>query len=917
VPRLSWQLREAPPNYVQQAYEVELKRNPWGTETATESYEVTSQDQVLVPWPAEPLRSQERAEVRVRVRGDGAWSAWSEPAAVEAGLLHPEDWTARWVAPREIGALGKPAPSVGVVFDVPGGVARARLHLSAHGWYEARLNNAKVTDDYFGPGWTVYQSRIRYYSYDVTMHLHTGTNHLDILLGNGWWRGHLSWARSTAVYGDRLAALVQLEIQTFDGQLVTVNTDNSWTARPTHVLSDDMYDGQTTDLRKPLLGDPPSPVDVLDDTLENLVAAESEPVRVVDILPGQKVWRSPCGKLLVDFGQNVVGFARIRPRGLQNGQQIVVRHAEVLENEELGVRPLRSAKAVDTYYASGSGEDALEPRFTFHGFRYVQVDGVDDLPVEDVEALVLSSDLERTGWFECSDDLVNQLHRNVFWGMRGNFVDIPTDCPQRDERLGWTGDIQVFSPTALYLEDAAGFLSSWLADLAAEQHEDGTVPMIVPDPVRKVFPGAAWGDAATVIPWNIYLATGDAEVLRRQLPSMTAWVDKITSVATDHLWLGGFQFGDWLDPDAPPDRPGQAKADPDVVATACYYRSADLVAKAATVVGELELAGRYADLAEDVRRAYLRRFVTEDGRILSDSSTVYAQAICWEMLGPEQRRLAGDRLAELARNAAFRISTGFVGTPLVTEALSLTGHTEIAYRLLLERGCPSWLYPVTMGATTIWERWDSMLPDGTINPGEMTSFNHYALGAVADWLHRRVGGLRIDDPGYHRILLAPEPGEAIRWAHTRHNTPFGEASVSWSVQGETLTVKATVPVGTTATVRLPGYEDASVGHGEHHWETRLPPSPDRPITTIRDVIDNPQLWEQVCAAVAEADVRLDAKGTAERLSRLFDSPADQLAEAITFHGMLPGGEALKPRIARILAMAATMTPSETSRRVLP
>ena len=367
--------------------------------------------------------------------------------------------------------------------------------------------------------------------------------------------------------------------------------------------------------------------------------------------------------------------------------------------------------------------------------------------------------------------------------MRGNFLDVPTDCPQRDERMGWTGDIQIFAPTASFLADCSGFLTSWLADLAAEQQPDGSVPFVVPDAIRgpEGPAAAAWGDAATVVPWVLYERFADAGVLAAQFDSMRAWTDRIAGLAgKDGLWAGGFQFGDWLDPAAPPEDPAAARTDPDLVATAHLVRSAELVARAAEVLGRDEERSRYTDLAATARDAFAREFVSPSGRLHNDAPTAYALALVWDLLPtPEQRAYAGHRLADLVRAAGFRVATGFVGTPLITDALTVAGEPDLAYRLLLERGCPSWLYPVTMGATTIWERWDSMLPDGSINPGEMTSFNHYALGAVADWLHRVVAGLAPAEPGYRRILVRPVPGGGLTSAAARHETPYGEAAVAW------------------------------------------------------------------------------------------------------------------------------------------
>jgi alpha-L-rhamnosidase len=592
-------------------------------------------------------------------------------------------------------------------------------------------------------------------------------------------------------------------------------------------------------------------------------------------------------------------------RGLAAGTEVVVRHAEVLEHGELGIRPLRTAKATDVFIVAG-GEEVLEPNLTFHGFRYAQIDGVPNVRAEDVEAVVIGSDLRRTGWFDSSSDLLNRFHENVVWSTRGNFLDVPTDCPQRDERLGWTGDIQVFAPAASFLFDSAGFLESWLADLAADQKPDGSVPYVIPDVLGTAVPTATgWGDAATIVPWVLYERTGDAGVLERQLPSMRAWVDKIAALAgPDRLWTGGFQFGDWLDPTAPPDEPAAAQADPDVIATAYLARSADLVAEAARVLGRLDVATSYEQLAEEVRGAFAREYVTAGGRVLSDAATVYALAIAWALLPTrEQRDHAGERLADRVRTAGFRIGTGFLGTPLIADALTQAGHVDVAYRLLLQTKNPSWLYPVTMGATTVWERWDSMLEDGTINPGQMTSFNHYALGAVADWLHRTVAGLAPAAPGYRRLLVHPRPTPQLTRASARHRTPYGDAEAGWERANGTLVVRAVVPVGATAVVHLPGDEQPlEVGHGTHEW--RRPDASDgngtRDLATVRDVLDHQSAWERIVAAATDLEVVRGEADAAGKLHAYLDAPADVIADALAPRGLAEAADALRERLSGVL-----------------
>jgi alpha-L-rhamnosidase len=894
TPRLSWQVPSAPHGWRQGAYEVEVSRGG-----STEGVVVEGDAQLFVPWPVAPLAPREQASVRVRVRGGDDWSPWSAPLVVERGLT-PADWRARFVGPAAGAGLEDAAPVLRGVWDLPEGVVTARLYVTAHGLYEARINGRRVGDHELAPGWTSYHHRLRYQTHDVTELLRAGGNDVEVLLGNGWWRGHLTWSMQRALYGDRLALLAQLEVVTADGARHVRTADGSWSAAPSRIAADDLYNGQTTDLRPGAEGRP-GPVEEVAGDLSVLVAPDGPPVRVTDVLPAREVWRSPAGRLLVDFGQNVVGRVRLRVRGAA-GQQVVVRHAEVLEHDELGTRPLRHARATDTYLLAGDGEEVLEPTFTFHGFRYAQVDGVDDLDPAQVEAVVLGSDLPRTGWFDSSHDLLNRFHENVVWGMRGNFVDVPTDCPQRDERLGWTGDIQVFAPTAQFLHDSTGFLRSWLQDVAADQAGSGSVPFVVPDVLRNGMTATAWGDAAVVVPWVLYERSGDAGVLARQLPSMRAWVDYVAARSgEDGVWAGDFQFGDWLDPTAPPEEAYRAKADPDVVATAYVVRSADLLLRAADVLGDPGTAEHARAVRDRALAGFRREFVTPAGRVLSDAQTAYALALCFDLLEDDaQRAHAAHRLADLVRTAGFRIATGFVGTPLVADALAEHGHLDLAYRLLLQTGCPSWLYSVAMGATTVWERWDSMLPDGTINPGEMTSFNHYALGAVADWLHRTVAGLAPAAPGYRRLRVAPRPGGGLTRASARHATPYGEAAVAWRIDGDALVVDAAVPVGTTAEVDLPGLR-TEVGAGSHTWSVPWTPrAPGRP-RTVRELMDDEPTWRRFHEAAVAAGlggmVHLAGEAdVADRMASALDQPVTVVLDLLTLGGADPGRERLEAEL---------------------
>jgi alpha-L-rhamnosidase len=744
-------------------------------------------------------------------------------------LASPQDWSARFISPVD-DSLDGPAPMLSRELTVHEGLVDARLHASALGVYQARIDGRPVGDIVLPPGWTSYEHRLGYQTYDVTALLTPGRHEISALLGNGWYRGHLTNLRKRDLYGDRLALLAQLELTYRDRPTERVVTDTSWTSRPSHVLRDDLYDGQETDLR---LVDMPErssgKVEVLDEDLSRIGPADRPPVRVLRTVPAQTCTVDDAGRVIVDFGENLVGRARLTVRDGRPGDRVVVRHAEILQDGRLCTEPLRSARATDTYHLAGGATETLEPSLTFHGFRYAEVSGVDGIRPEDVTAVVLGTDLDRTGWFRSGHELLDRFHENVVRSARGNFLAVPTDCPQRDERLGWTGDIQVFAPTAAYLFDVGAFLSGWLADLAAEQHPDGGVPFVVPDVLRDAEPAAAaWGDASVVVPWVIYQRLGDAGLLRRQLGSMCAWVDREAELAGDDLiWDRGHQFGDWLDPDAPPDNPAAAQCPPHIVATAHLARSAELVALTGKVLDEPETAARYADLAARARQAFVGAFVEEDGRIHSDSQTAYAMALCWNLL-PDAglRKSAGEHLARRVRDADFTVSTGFVGTPLILDALTDTGHSDLAFRMLFQTRCPSWLYPVTMGATTIWERWDSLRPDGTVNDSGMTSFNHYALGAVADWMHRRIGGLEPTSPGYRTVSIAPLLPDELDGATTRHDSPYGEIEAGWHREpAGRIRMSARLPHGTSGIVRSPDGQSLPVGPGSHEFTITLPETP--------------------------------------------------------------------------------------------
>ncbi|XVU27888.1 family 78 glycoside hydrolase catalytic domain [Actinoplanes sp. CA-054009] len=735
--------------------------------------------------------------------------------------------TAKFVGPD---APGRPIPLLRRRFHLAAAPLRARISVTYLGIGRLWINGTPVSDDVLAPGWQSYRHRLVYDTYDVTGLLHAGHNVIEAQVADGWYSGRLGFLGQRGIYGTERAVWAQLEVVHDDGSVTTVATDDDWQWRPGPTLAADLYDGEIHDARLEAEDAPGlwRPVKDVEFDVARLEPRVGPAVRRTEILEPQDVFTTPAGKVIVDFGRNVVGWARIQVSGPASAV-VTLRFAEVLEGGELGVRPLRTAAATDRYILKGAGVETWEPSFTYHGFRYLQIDGwPGGLPQPgEVQAVVIHSDMRRTGWFRTSHPELAQLHANVVNSMRGNFVSLPTDCPQRDERLGWTGDIAVFAPTAAFLYDCTDLLRSWLADVAHEQRADGALPLFVPEvpfpesalsePQFTARHVAVWGDAATLVPFALYEATGDQRLLAENYQLMRRWVDGVTGqVGTSRIWDQGFQFGDWLDPAAPPDDPAGGATEAALVATAYFANSARLLARAAAILGKDDDELRYAELARETTDAFRQRFLTADGQCTSHSQTAYAIVLCLDLAGDDRQRAgAAQRLVQLVREAGHRIGTGFVGTPLILRALTSAAAIDDAYELLLQPECPSWLYAVSMGATTVWERWDSMLPDGSINPGEMTSFNHYALGAVAEWLHSTVAGLSSDAPGCRRIRIAPRPRGPLRDAGATHLTPFGLASVDWRIDGETLAVDILVPVGATAVVDVEGSDELECGPGRH------------------------------------------------------------------------------------------------------
>ncbi|KAK8854485.1 hypothetical protein IAR55_003223 [Kwoniella newhampshirensis] len=832
-PRLSWRFGSTDvKGWKQKGYEIVVARR----EGEEETFEVESNGSVLVPWPSRPLKSRQVVSVKVRAIGvDGSKTNWGE-IELEVAFLDRSEWKANLISgPSQPRDEPKQPFRLVKTFSLSSIPSRgARLYATAHGTYEVEINGQKVGDQVLAPGWTSYHHHLRYQTYDITSLLRKGENTISAYLGEGWFATRLGRPGTRNVWGDRLAFLGQLEL---DGKVQLI-TDDSWQCVDGPVRNSELYNGETYDTTFDDKAAKIRKVEILPFPEAELDSTDAPPVRRVKEVRPIEVITTPSGKTVLDFGQNLVGWVRIEKdfEG-QGGDELVLRHAEVLEHGELGTRPLRTAKAEDRLTLGGKTK-GWEPKFTFHGFRYVEVNGVKPT-LDDFTAIVIFSDMRRTGTFECSHAMINRLHENVVWGMMSNFVSVPTDCPQRDERLGWTGDIQVFAPTANYLFDTAGFLGGWLKDVAAEQIVwKGVPPTVVPWIPPNKFntpwpkPHAVWADVVAITPWDLYTAFGDETILEKQWSSMRLWLDKGLPRGPDGLWEPTAPlYGDWLDPNAPPQYPAHGRTDTHLVANAYLVYVTDLVAKIGRLLGKDEEAKKYEADAKRYKQLFLEEYVSPSGRVVADTQTALALALKFNLLKPEQVPKAKERLEFFVRWAVFKVATGFAGTPILLPVLAENGLEHIAYRMLQERDNPSWLYSVGMGATTIWERWDSALPDGTINPGQMTSFNHYALGAVAQFMHNNIGGLSPSSPGWKSALIKPQPGGTLTSARTTFDSPYGLFVSDWQIQGDKLLLTIEVPPNATARVVLNGGEvDEEVGSGKRSYEVGWKSDPRWPPT---------------------------------------------------------------------------------------
>ena len=827
APRISWVNESDARGARQEGYRIVVAKDEALSDVVWDTGAVASPESVQIPYAGAALETRSSYWVQLEVWMNDGESARAR-SSFETAFMDWQDWRADWITPEYDFQASKTAcPILRKEFKLPDKpVKRARIYATAKGIYELQLNGRRVGDACLTPGWTSYNRRTLYQTYDVTEQVTGGANAIGAQIGSGWYKGELGWRGRRNLYGGREALILELHVEYADGETVAILSDGSWKSSYRGPIQyAEIYHGETYDARLETPWNLPGfddgawfGVRVMGRAAKDVLRAqEGASVKVMKRIRPREILRTPQGDTVVDMGQVMSGWVEFHACG-KPGDRVVLSHAEILDAEgNFYTDNLKGAKQRIEYILKG-GEATFRPHFTYQGFRYVRLDAFPGTPtLDDFEGLVLYTEMETISTFECSDPLLNQLRHNTLWGQMGNFLDIPTDCPQRCERLGWTADIQLFSATAAMNMNIDMFLTKWLRDLKAEQFPSGGVPWVVPDIYDDTYAydlagytgqseqvAAAWGDAAVICPWNLYLAYGDRRILLEQFESMRRYVDFIESQGENpYLWDSGHQLGDWVALDAPY---GSFVGATDVayVATAYYAKSTEIVSKAARVLGMDEVSARYARLHDRILAAFQSKYLLEDGTLAVKTQTAIVLAV-WFNLAPERwHRALTDQLADWLERTNYDLITGFVGTPYILHVLSENGRTDAAYKLLMKKDYPSWLYQVTRGATTVWEHLDGMKPDGTLWNPRMNSFNHYAYGAVGEWLYRGIAGLKQDErhPGYRRFIVEPRIGGGLTHARFEMLSPYGWIRIAWEASGDRVRLELKVPAGASAEVRM-------------------------------------------------------------------------------------------------------------------
>jgi alpha-L-rhamnosidase len=835
-PRFSWVIKSDDQNILQTAHRIVVLS---GGATVWDTGKVESSSSVLVQYQGTELEACTLYKVNVEV-WDNKGDAATIEGSFETGLLKGTNFSADWIT-HDFPPEETACPVFVKEFSVEKDIEKVRVYATSLGVYEIKINGEKLGDTFFAPGWTNYKKRLQYQTYTVDKMLKE-QNKLEITVGNGWYKGIFGFAMTPNIYGERVAVLAELHITYTDGTTEIIKTDESWKVTTGAIRSSEIYMGETIDSLH--VDEKLSEVVICSFDKNLIVGQESEPVRITQRIAAKEFIVTPKGEKLIDFGQNMTGFVEVKVKG-ELGQKIQIKHAEVLDKHgNFYPDTLRQAISHDVYICNGE-EQTFLPHFTFHGFRYICIEGLEDIRLESFTACVLHTEMEETGSFKCSNPLVNQLQSNIQWGQRGNFLDIPTDCPQRDERLGWTGDAQVFAGTAAYNRNVALFFTKWLHDLASEQTKEYGVPHVIPNILGQQEGAAAWSDAATIIPWVIYQTYGDVRILEEQYESMKGWVDFITSrCGSNGLWQSGFQYGDWLalDKEESADRTGAT--DKYLVANAYYAYSTDIVRKTAEILNRKEDAEKYNNLYSSIKKTFNEEYITATGRMVSETQTGCILAIYFDLAEDKYKERILKSLQTNIANHKNHLSTGFVGTPYLCHTLTENNLHDLAGTLFLREDYPSWLFSVKKGATTIWERWNSIMPNGDFDVSGMNSLNHYAYGSIGDWMYRRLAGINQLEPGYKKILVKPQFIKGITFVEASFKSVYGEIKSAWSCKDKLIKVDIEIPANTTAVLYLPEkQEPIEVGSGAYHYEyeteTSLEIARFSFDSTLKEIIDEP------------------------------------------------------------------------------
>lgn len=825
LPVFGWKAVSDKRNIMQTAYRLQIGRDSAFCSLIYDSGMVLSGESAHIKLTGITLESTARYYVRVKiVDNTGEESSFSEPETFVTALLDSE-WFGKYITVPFEEESKSEAYYIRKEFTLQGEVREAYLCSTALGIYHAYINGEKAGADELAPGWTAYHKNLLYQINDITSSLNAGDNTIGIMLGAGWYKGSFGPFGTRNHYGDRLAFLGEIHILYANGKKEIIGTDESFQAKRSPVIFSEIYDGEIYDAGRET---PNWHCNYLEDEeFVNCIALEhsydiltAQPgcrLKVMEEVKAKEIFQTPEGDLVVDFGQNLAGFIRVKAKG-SYGDRIELNCFEILDKDgNVYTENLRTARQTLLYIFGEKEESVYQPFFTYQGFRYARIKEYPGTPkVDNFTACAVYSEMERTGYFECSDSRINQLQSNILWGMKGNFVDIPTDCPQRDERLGWTGDAQIFCRTACYLMNTYQFYSKWLKDLALEQHEAGGVPHVVPDllsmtadaagsSVEDTHSAAAWADAAVIVPWTLYLVYGDKDILVRQYKSMKTWIDFMETHAEDYIWNYRQQFGDWLALDAK--EGSYYGATPNTLTcTAFFAYSTELFAKIAGIIGNIQDKKRYSELHKKIVTKYRKTFVDADGKLLVRTQTAHILSLMFGLIPDEYKTSVAKDLADLLEKENNHLVTGFVGTPYFCQVLSGNGYSEKAYSLLLQTDYPSWLYQVEKGATTVWEHWDGLKENGEMWSADMNSFNHYAYGAVGSWLYQSAAGIETDerDAGYRRIIFRPHVSNRLSYVTGEYESIYGRVCSMWTAERERVCCEFEIPVNTTAVICLEG-----------------------------------------------------------------------------------------------------------------